>query len=241
MTQYHGGKHRHGKKIAEVINPMLAGHSGYCEPFHGMLGVYRHISDTPNLTYLAGDLNKSVNLMWIEAQKGWVPPNRIVSKEEFLRLKFDGTSTPEKGFIGCSHAYNGLYFRCYCMTENMRNAIPGAAKRVSDIALNTVVKKVKFSYGEYKQFSDLRNFVIYCDPPYEGTIGYRNDESKGSNPYDHFDNSEFWKWASEMAKYNTVIVSEFSEPKCVDFEVLLDFKNRDIKQNLNLEKVYCLK
>jgi site-specific DNA-adenine methylase len=223
MTQYHGGKHRNGKKIAEVLNAELRGTEflGYCEPFHGMLGVYRHIVYKPDLTYLAGDSNKSVMLMWKEAQNGWVPSSDIVSKEEFLRLKFNGESTAEKGFIGCTHAYGGVYFRCYCITEHGKKSIPNIAKRVSDIALNSVVSKVKFEYGSYTQFSDLRNFLIYCDPPYESTIGYRNDESKGVNQYDSFDNLAFWTWTKKMAEHNSVFVSECSIPKNVNYEVVL--------------------
>ena len=233
MTQYHGGKHRNGKKIAEVLNSELneSKYVGYCEPFHGMLGVYRHITYKPDLTYLAGDTNKSVMLMWEKAQNGWVPSSDIVSKEEFETLKYNGESTAEKGFIGCTHAYRGSYFRNYCLTECSKKALPNTTKRVSDIALNSVVSKVKFSCGDYTQFSDLRNFLIYCDPPYENSSGYRNDQSRGVNHYDKFDNLAFWTWTKKMAEHNTIYVSEFSNPKDVDYEVVLGQYYRDARLN----------
>jgi DNA adenine methylase len=226
MTQYHGGKHRKGKKIAEVLNSELSTseYIGYCEPFHGMLGVYRHIVYKPDLTYLAGDLNKSVMLMWKEAQNGWVPPSDIVSKEEFLRLKFNGESTAEKGFIGCTHAFGALYFKSYSVRKTFSNT----AKKVSNIALNSVVSKVKFSYGSYTQFSDLENFLIYCDPPYENTYGYRNDESKGNFEPDKFNSSEFWDWVKKMSRRNTVFVSEFSPPpEHINYETVSDYNYSD--------------
>ena len=51
MTSYHGGKQRIGKQLAEIIVDESIGVvegdefdiKGYCEPFCGMLGVYRYI------------------------------------------------------------------------------------------------------------------------------------------------------------------------------------------------------
>ncbi len=73
MTAYHGGKQRLGKKLAEIIVDTSLDIvedenweiKGYCEPFCGMLGVYRHIPDffeeeCYDLKYLAGDANGSV-------------------------------------------------------------------------------------------------------------------------------------------------------------------------------------
>ena len=53
MTAYHGGKQRIGLEIAEnihLLSTILEDHSnfkikGYCEPFCGMLGVYKHIPE----------------------------------------------------------------------------------------------------------------------------------------------------------------------------------------------------
>ena len=77
-----------GKKLAEIITEEALAISededfvikGYCEPFCGMLGVYRHVPDffeeegETNLSYKAGDYNKSVVKMWQAAKKGWKPP-----------------------------------------------------------------------------------------------------------------------------------------------------------------------
>ena len=49
MTSYHGGKQRIGKVLAEIIYKTSIALEdkdlkirGYCEPFCGMLGMYRH-------------------------------------------------------------------------------------------------------------------------------------------------------------------------------------------------------
>ena len=53
MSSYHGGKQRIGLEIAEnihLVSTIIEEHTdfvikGYCEPFCGMLGVYRHIPE----------------------------------------------------------------------------------------------------------------------------------------------------------------------------------------------------
>ena len=227
MTRYHGGKNKQGKKIAEIINNELASYKGYCEPFCGMLGVYRHIKNIPDLTYLAGDTNNSVVLMWKKAQTGWIPPTETISREEFWTLKSNGESSAEKGFIGCAYGYAGNYFHSY---SNHRPKVPGNnAKKVTKIATETVVKQVDFKHGQYTQFSHLRNHIIYCDPPYQNSVWYKDDEYLWK--YRPFNHSEFWKWIEEMNKpefKNLIFVSEYtSPPEYLNFEVVLDYEARD--------------
>ena len=75
MTSYHGGKQKIGEKIAEEIfkatMTITQGQypAGYCEPFCGMLGVFRHIIDfieddefIPNFKEILGS-NKLVDLV----------------------------------------------------------------------------------------------------------------------------------------------------------------------------------
>lgn len=129
---------------------------GYCEPFCGMLGVYQHIPDLlgDKLQYLAGDSNCSVIKMWQRAQKGWIPPIREVSKQEFLRLAGNGKSTAvEKGYIGHFYGYRGKYFKPYKEKKNKKSRIK-TAEKVSDIALG--LSEVTFTCGEYTQFSNLK-------------------------------------------------------------------------------------
>ena len=53
----------------------------------------------------------------------------------------------------------------------------------------------------YDELDIPDNSVIYCDPPYEGTLGYKT----GS-----FDHERFWEWAEKMSERNVVFVSEYS-------------------------------
>ena len=222
MTSYHGGKQRIGKKLAQIIVEESIDISqdegwkikGYCEPFAGMLGVYQHIPElyeenNLKLKYQAGDINKSVIMMWKESQKGWKPPTKC-TKTQFMSLKNNGMSSPEKGFIGHICAFRSVYFQVYAnhITESR---LSNTSNKVSQIG--TDLKKVTFKDGNYMQFSSLKNHVIYCDPPYEDT---RQEYYNDNNKKHIFNSSEFWEWCRRMSKHNIVFVSSYSAPK--DFE-----------------------
>lgn len=44
--------------------------------------------------------------------------------------------------------------------------------------------------------------LIYCDPPYQNTAGYKNE----------FSYEEFWDWVRKTSQNHTVIVSEHQAP-----------------------------
>ena len=219
MTAYHGGKQRIGKKIAQVIYDESIDMSeeegfqikGYCEPFCGMLGVYQHIPELfkdhkPELKYKAGDKNKSVVMMWKAAQKGWKPPEKCI-KEQFLEMKKNGKSSAEKGYIGHLFSFRSIYFGGYANHITPSRMIKTSTK-VQEIG--TELNKIKFSSGSYKQFSELKNYVIYCDPPYENA----RQEYYNENGEKHIFNSDkFWEWCRKMSENNIVFVSGYSAPR----------------------------
>jgi len=206
MTSYHGGKLKIGNEIAKVISAQVKKQNfdvkGYCEPFCGMLGVYQHIPDHfQNLTsnLLAGDLNNSVILMWQDAQKGWIPPTNV-SEEEYNKLK-TSTDLAEKGYVGHQYGFGGKYFKGYAPKYGKNINSTSASNRVVNIAKK--LKDVVFSHGEYTQFSDLKGFVIYCDPPYNSTESHYASK---------FNNKDFYDWCITMSKNNLVFVSEYNTP-----------------------------
>jgi site-specific DNA-adenine methylase len=227
MTAYHGGKKRIGKKLAQIIydaSTLIEKEynftiKGYCEPFCGMLGVYQHIPKLferrtrsasrgkAKLKYKAGDINKSVVLMWKAAQKGWKPP-RTITKKVFDKLKYDGKYSAVKGFVGHVWTYRGIFFDGYF--PHSKSKTKQNAESVETIAKQ--LKQVSFKTGEYTQYSNLKGYVIYCDPPYYKTNQryYRGD--KYGNRLD-FDHTSFWNWCRTMSKNNIVFVSEYRAPK----------------------------
>jgi site-specific DNA-adenine methylase len=209
MTSYHGGKQKIGEDIAVIIKQIsdrVEEHTGvrfkgYVEPFCGMLGVYQHvpelIEDHKSYKYRAGDINESVIKMWKALQKGWKPPTKC-SEKRFYELKGNGQSSAEKGFVGHACAFRGIYFATYKTGVNL--------KRSSDklMEMSNRLKYVFFSNEKYTQFSKLKGYVVYCDPPYFSNSNYPDE----FNIYRKFDYEAFYKWAEKMATHNLVFISE---------------------------------
>lgn len=218
MTCYNGGKQRIGKILSSIIAEESLDIEdeydftikGYCEPFCGMLGVYQHIPElfdnhTPKLKYKAGDINKSVIKMWEKSQKGWIPPS-LVSEKEFNRLKKSRDSAI-RGYVGHQYSYGGQFFEGYAPKYGKTKDSSVASERVCNIAKK--LKNVIFKEGIYTQYSKLKGYIIYCDPPYPNT--YYKHYGKVN-----FDHNDFWNWCRKMSKDNIVFVSSYTAPK--DFE-----------------------
>jgi DNA adenine methylase len=212
MTSYHGGKQRIGLQIAEYIHyicsilPQDIEINGYCEPFVGMCGVYRYIpglfDDKKDMKYLAGDTNESVIKMWIEVQKGWRPPVRT-TEAEYNRLR-ENPASALRGYIGHQYSFGGQFFMGYSTKYGKTPDSTRASNNVVEIG--KCLGDVEFKYGSYKQFSNLKRFIIYCDPPYENS-------SQRYTKLDGFVSEEFWDWCREMSKENIIFVSSYEAPK----------------------------
>ena len=69
---------------------------------------------------------------------------------------------------------------------------------------------------DYKYFSNVKNSILYLDPPYENT--------KTSSYKSQIDYQEFYDWAYEMSKNNIVLLSSY-EVSDDRFECVYEFKN----------------
>ena len=206
MTQYHGGKQRIGKNIAhamfeEVYGRRSSGIKGYLEPFCGMLGVYEHVPDFFDLErYKASDINESLILLWQEAKNGWEPPHTF-SKRKYNKLRHDGKSSPVKGFVGHACAPRGIYFAPFTDKHNLAYS----SQRIQNISQK--LKNVSFSHRSYSSYtSSLKNYIIYCDPPYYKSSRYYQEDGSAIK----FNHERFYKWAEKMAENNLVFISENS-------------------------------
>jgi DNA adenine methylase len=222
MTMYHGGKQRIGKEISKIISEKVSEMDreivGYCEPFCGMLGVYQHIPklfENMDMTYKAGDMNESVCMMWGAVQTGWVPPGSC-SQEKYNELQNDRASSAQKGYIGHQFSFGGQYFvgfiGKYKGGQTFFKTVPAKICKIAEELID-----VEFSYGSYTQFSDLDNYIIYCDPPYVNTRCKYAEK---------FDSESFWDWVREMSKTNVIFVSEYSAPD--DFECVFENKKTNV-------------
>ena len=207
----HGGKTKVGKQIAKVLLQILNDKSdlrSYIEPFCGMCGVlYRFCDICPgDISISASDKNDSIIQMWRSFQSGW-DPETTCSNEKFTFLKSKTTSSPEKGFYGHAMTFGGLYFQCY--QESLEKSLPSVSKKCSTMA--QAMKHVEFSSGEYTLFTETRNALIFCDPPYSKHNRYYDEENKRMI----FDTNAFWEWCVHMSRYNVVVVNELLDEEVV--------------------------
>ena len=73
----------------------------------------------------------------------------------------------------------------------------------------------KTTNKDYKYFSDIKDSILYLDPPYENS-----DTSKYKS---HIDYREFYDWVYEMSKNNIVLLSSY-EVSDNRFECVYEFK-----------------
>lgn len=74
-------------------------------------------------------------------------------------------------------------------------------------------KDIRFHSKDYKEFLNIKDSIIYLDPPYKNT----------SKVYKHnnLDYEEFFDWCKYMSEDNIVLISGYDMPK--DFECIYEF------------------
>jgi len=171
--------------------------------------------DIVNHLWAVVDINESMICLWNAAKEGWIPP-LSTSREEYFRLRKTSTPSALKGFIGHQYGFHGIFFNSFCGDKIAEKGKLRGPKKVSEFGSS--LKNVEFTSGTYDQFSHLKNYIIYCDPPYQKTRCMYYDEN---HKWRRFDNVKFWDWVREMSKDNIVFVSEYTAPD--DFEMLWDY------------------
>ena len=223
--RYHGGKSRTGKDIASILKDIINNNKsivGYCEPFCGGCGVLSHMTSLQGFQYIAGDANKSIICMWKSLCDGWVPDISNATRERYTQLKGNGEFSAEKGFLGHVVSYGGLYFKTF--TESLVPRLPSSKRSV--IRISEKLRNVKFESGDYTQFSELENHLIFCDPPYEKNSRYFDENNKLMK----FDSVAFWNWCKEMhKKKNIIVVNEMTGSQGDDGWKEISLPSRDVK------------
>jgi DNA adenine methylase len=202
--QYLGGKAGTGAHIARICSKKLGPDALFVDMFCGSLNVVRHIQ-TPRR--LAIDACGPLILMWRNALRGWVPPTEV-SREKYDQIKAkQDPHDPMTAFVmfGCS--FGGKWAAGYAKDR--------AVQRYAECASHGVVAKAQDCYGLVLEHETFQNkhpgcfragTVLYCDPPYAGTTGYKALEP--------FNSGAFWHWASEHARRGVhVFVSEYAARK----------------------------
>ncbi|WP_144468724.1 DNA adenine methylase [Bacillus pumilus] len=213
--KYMGSKARLSKELAPIINKIIKDKniSIYIEPFVGGANMIEHIRCE---TKIGSDNNEYLIQMWKMLQQGWIPPEEI-SKELYMKIRdnkneFDKEIVSIAGF--CS-TYNAKWFGGYAGKVKTKT---GLQRDYYKESIRNIVKQlnrlkdVEFLNADYTSFSEYKNALIYCDPPYEGTTQYGTSKA--------FHHERFWDWVRSMSKNNIVLVSEYNAPE--DFNCIFE-------------------
>lgn len=140
--------------------------------------------------------------------------------------------------------FNEVNWRKYKQTKTYNNSQNEQISQIEQISriqqierIQQINSNLKISNGDYKKFSELKNTIIYLDPPYQNAT----DKYKTGS----FDSDSFYDWAYEMSKNNIVIISSY-EVNDERFESVFDFTNARSTLNSNgygnrTEKLFMVK
>lgn len=218
---YMGSKNRIAKHILPIMLKEMQdkGYTTWVEPF---VGGGNMIDKVPDCYKRIGyDLNGHVIQAMIDIRD---QPNNLPESFSFDERKHWKLQEPSELYswacIVTSFGADlmGGYARCkgsddstYCM-RGKRNALKQSPK----------IKSVEFICKSYRDVK-VTNSIIYCDPPYQKTSGYKTGE---------FNHEEFFEWCREMkSKGNSVFVSEYNAPE--DFELVWQ---GEIKTNFSSQR-----
>lgn len=197
---YQGGKGTIGAELSRVILAWerRTGNADlpYLEPFFGLGGVAQHIVATGRKVW-GNDANKDLILLLRALQRGWHPPH--VSREERDRLKASPHHSALRGYAGLVYSYRGVWWAGYSVRDEDR-------RRDRLLRIGKLFRSVRFTSRLYDTLRP-HGMLIYCDPPYQGHLGYT---AAGAVPKFHSD--RFWRVARAWSRDNVVLVSEYKAP-----------------------------
>ena len=210
--KYMGSKARIAKDVAPIINRMIKENKidVYVEPFVGGANMIQHIKCKKRY---GCDNNEYLIAFWTRILQGWNPLVDVEMSRDFYNSVHNdpGLYCPEYvALCGFCATYNAKWFGGYAgivktKINTYRNYYDEAVRNV--LKQKDYLQGVNFICSDYKKLH-VKNALIYCDPPYQGTAGYK----------DSFDHKVYWNWVRKMSKNNIVLCSEYSAPndfKCI--------------------------
>ena len=133
---------------------------------------------------------------------GWVPPEEI-SEEEYRELR-DESPSPLRGFAGFAGSFGGKWFGGYARGAG-RNYAAEPCRNLAKMKAQFDKTTASARCISYKDLTPRDGEVVYCDPPYLGTLGYGGTEA--------FDHQTFYEVVEGWVRQGVrVYVSEYTAP-----------------------------
>ena len=235
---YMGSKNRLAKDIVPIIQSYIdKGCSGYLEPFVGGANIIDKIKCENKY---GSDLNKYLIALLYHISKNINDLPDEISEEEYHKVK-DNKDNCENwyvGLVGFCSTFGAKFFGGYGREKDKNDKLHSIyGTRLNNLTNQAPnLKNIHFKCCSFQELNHVKNYVIYCDPPYRDTTKYATE----TFPYD-----EFYDWCREMSKDNIVLVSEYNMPddfKCIwSKETKANFdSNRESNddKNIRVEKLW---
>ncbi len=208
--KYVGGKHKIGKKIANILQLIspIETTTLYLEPFCGSLGVFKLMTDYKKC--YASDFHPDLIALWRGIQNKTLEMPSRISKSTWLQLKNTKSPNAMKGLVGFGCSFGGVFFSGYSQEyagSSNRNFYNETKRSLTKIAPIIQKKNVTFFCKSYDKWKP-KNSLVYCDPPYKNKKGYKVKKRD-----DEFDHNKFWEIMRKWSKHNYVVISEEKAPK----------------------------
>ena len=238
--KYVGSKNRLSKELAPIIQSYITEETvAYIEPFVGGANM---IDKIKHYNKIGSDAHKELIalLKYTRNSSDFIPST--ISEEEYTHVKNNKHQYEEwyVGLVGFCASFGAKYFRGFARGYKADGVTPRdysneAIRNLQKQAPN--LKGIKFEHKSFLEYDPekYKNCVFYLDPPYRNTLHY----STGKFPYEEFD-----KWAIELAKNNTVLISEYEMPEdkfeCIwSKDTTVSITNQgDVKSKKRVEKLF---
>lgn len=201
--RYLGSKDKIAKHILPFVLKNRQEGQYYVEPFVGGGNLIQYVKGNR----IGNDVNPLPIALLKAIQIGWEPPE-VISEHEYIKIKYNQKDYPPELVAFCAFciSFSGIEFSCYCRgykpNGDERNFVQEQKNYLEK--QGKTLKNVLFYNEEYWNFPIPDNSIIYCDPPYEGTIKYKNK----------FNKEKFCLWLKEKKEEgHTVFISEYSMPE----------------------------
>lgn len=189
-----GSKNRIAKHISPIMLKDRKEGQYWVEPFVGGANMIDKVEGNR----IGADSNKFLIalLQHCEMQLSNDLPSRIY-EGDYIHIKNNQSLYSDfiVGHIGFNASFGSKFFGGYARprkeTGYDRDLICGKNSLIKKMPLLQGVELLSCSYND---LNIPPNSIIYCDPPYEGTTGYK----------DKFNHTEFWQWCRDKAKKFTL-------------------------------------
>lgn len=233
--QYVGSKNRLSKELAPIIQSYITDDIvAYIEPFVGGANM---IDKIKHHNKIGSDLHKELIALHNYNKNNSDLLPKTISEEEYKCVKNNRERYDDwyVGLVGFCASFGARYFEGFARRSNGDDVPAQAIRSLKKQSPN--IQDIKFECKSFLDYnpSDYRNCVFYLDPPYRNTKKY----STGNFPYASFDD-----WTIDLAKHNTVLISEYEMPddkfECVwSKEVKVGISGQgDIKNKNRVEKLF---